>query len=327
MRLEFTTSRSVDPYHNLALEAELFDTCPKDTVRFYLWQNAHTVVIGKNQYAPSEVYLEALKADGGHLARRTSGGGAVYHDLGNLNFTFIARGDLFNIPRQMGLIAVALRSLGVNAVVNGRNDIEIDGAKVSGNAFLHQGDRHLHHGTLLIDVDRSKLSRYLNVHPKKLQRKQVSSVSARIVNLRELIDIDLDTLKTVLFKTVENAFGTVGTTTQTDPSALALRTRSFRDPLWLLGNPEPETLWLDTALPCGTFRWSFKTENGLIVANHLYTDLMDADFAPWLQERLIGTHADPDAIRETLIRLNADHPSEPLQALILELNPSQEIKP
>ena len=115
---------------NLGAEAYLLDTCPQDTLRFLsVAKLPIPSSSAKNQHAPSEVFVEALTNDSGTLARRSSGGGAVYHDLGNLNFTFIAPTGLFDIQKQMEMIALALRHAGVNAQVNGRNDIEIDGAQ------------------------------------------------------------------------------------------------------------------------------------------------------------------------------------------------------
>jgi len=324
MKVEFYRSDKTDPYFNLAAEALLFEHCPQNTLRFYLWQNAHTVVIGKNQHAPSEVFLERLRADGGTLARRTSGGGAVYHDLGNLNFTFIARSNLFSIPSQMEMIASALRSLGVNAQVNGRNDIEIDGAKVSGNAFLHQGDRHLHHGTLLVNVDKTKLGLYLNVHPKKLQRKQVSSVASRIVNLSELIPIDIPSLEDTLFKAVEAYTLTKGEFHPLLLEDIAHKQSFLASEDWLYGSGQEEKLWLDTCIETGCFRWMFHVRDGVIVSNHLYTDMMDTEFPTLLQDAVNGSRATLKDILSCLTALNEHEPHPVTQALIQELSSQSE---
>ncbi len=176
----------VDPYANLALEEYLLTHIPDETVIPYLWQNQNTVVIGKNQNAWKECRFTDLEADQGHLARRLSGGGAVFHDLGNLNFTFLAHKEDYSVPKQLDVILEAVRSLGISAEKTGRNDVTADGRKFSGNAFYSNGVTEYHHGTLMVDVDKEKLSRYLNVSPKKLQSKGVDSVRSRVVNLREL---------------------------------------------------------------------------------------------------------------------------------------------
>ena len=160
-QLYYIETDSVDPYYNLALEEELLHWLPESSAILYLWQNAHTVVIGKNQNAWKECRTEQLAADGGHLVRRPSGGGAVYHDLGNLNFTFLAPLGDYDVHKQLSVILEACRSFGIPAEISGRNDLLADGRKFSGNAFLETNGRGSHHGTLLVDVDMTKMPRYL----------------------------------------------------------------------------------------------------------------------------------------------------------------------
>lgn len=316
MKLELYESSSFKPYQNLGVEAYLLETCPPDTLRFYLWQNAHTVVIGKNQHAPSEVHLEALANDGGTLARRSSGGGAVYHDLGNLNFTFIATGDLFSIQNQMEMIALALRNAGVNAQVNGRNDIEIDGAKVSGNAFAHSKDKHLHHGTLLVSVDKAKLPKYLNVNPKKLKRKNVTSVAARIVNLSELIDIDIPSLKTLLFAAAETYSGVKGQHLPLPLEDAKTYMDHYGSTDWLLPLAAKENLTFEECFDFGCFKWMFEVENGLIVKNSLWSDAMDTQWIATLQNQLLNIPGNEKAIIEKLKSLNDTNHTHELIELI-----------
>ena len=300
MKLELYESDSFDPYINLGAEAYLMATCPEDTLRFYLWQNAHTVVIGKNQHAPSEVFVEALALDQGTLARRSSGGGAVYHDLGNLNFTFIAPTGIFDIPRQMAMIALALNHAGVNAQVNGRNDIEIDGAKVSGNAFAHSMDKHLHHGTLLVNVDKMKLAKYLNVNPKKLKRKNVSSVASRIVNLRELIDIDIKSLKELLFASAEEYTHSKGIRMPFPKEEAASYQTQYASKDWLFPLAAKENLVFEEAFDFGLIKWFFETQEGRIIKNSLWSDAMDTGWIEALQTHVLGAEGTEKAIVERL---------------------------
>jgi lipoate---protein ligase len=320
MKLELYESTSFNPYQNLGIEAYLLETCPPDTLRFYLWQNAHTVVIGKNQHAPTEVHLEALNADGGTLARRSSGGGAVYHDLGNLNFTFIAVGELFSIPRQMEMIALALRNAGVNAQVNGRNDIEIDGAKVSGNAFAHSKDKHLHHGTLLVNVDKAKLPKYLNVNPKKLKRKNVTSVAARIVNLSELITIDISALKRLLFAAAESYSGVSGKMHPLPLTEAASYMDQYASSTWLLPLAAKESLSFEECFDFGCFKWMFEIENGLIVKNNLWSDAMDTQWITDLQAHLNGIPGTESAILQRLKTLDDPQHADELAQLITAID-------
>ena len=176
---------NTDPYVNLATEEFLTMTAEEGVMTLFLWQNAHTVVIGRNQNPWRECAVEAIKRDGIFLARRMSGGGAVYHDMGNLNFTFIARDGLFDISRQTEVILRACRLLGIDAVKTGRNDLTVDGRKFSGHAYYSSHSYNYHHGTIMIDVKGADLTKYLNVPESKLKSKGVGSVRSRVTNLRD----------------------------------------------------------------------------------------------------------------------------------------------
>lgn len=207
MKAYFIESQSFDPYHNLALEEYLLNHLADDEMIFYLWQNQHTVVIGYNQSAYKECRLHLMESEGISLARRSSGGGAVYHDLGNLNFTFIANERDFDTKKQGEVILLALKSYGINAEMSGRNDLEVNGYKISGNAFMNRGRKKLQHGTLLVDVNKEMLTRYLDVSPLKLKAKGVDSVVSRIINLKELNkEIKIDQLKIQLKDTFEKVY-------------------------------------------------------------------------------------------------------------------------
>ena len=185
-KLLYLCTDNTDPYHNLALEQYLTDTVPADTCILYLWQNRHTVVIGRNQNAWQECRTALLEQDGGKLSRRLSGGGAVYHDMGNLNFTFSLPTAEYDLHRQQRVIVEACRSLGIEASFSGRNDILAAGRKFSGNSFYHHNGCSFHNGTLLVSVDMANLGKYLTPSQRKLQSKGVASVPSRVVNLSEL---------------------------------------------------------------------------------------------------------------------------------------------
>ena len=175
-KIQIITTSNTDPYENLALEEYLMDTVEPGTCILYLWQNRQTVVIGQNQNAWQECKVKELEEDGGFLARRLSGGGAVFHDLGNLNFTFLLPRSEYDVARQSDVIVQAVRSFGLAAERSGRNDILVDGRKFSGNAYFKRGANAYHHGTLLIHVYMANLSRYLNVPADKLRSKIADGV-------------------------------------------------------------------------------------------------------------------------------------------------------
>ena len=175
-RIKILRGKSQDPYYNLAVEQVLLESVREGECILYLWRNSNTVVIGKNQNAWKECRSSLLYEEGGKLARRLSGGGAVFHDLGNLNFTFLVRQQDYDQDRQLSVIEDAVRSLGVDALRSGRNDILAEGKKFSGNAFYKNGVQAYHHGTLLVDVDMEKLSRYPSPSKAKLAATGVDSV-------------------------------------------------------------------------------------------------------------------------------------------------------
>ena len=166
--LLFYISDTLNPYINLAKEKFLFDSVDNKTLILYLWQNQNTVVIGKNQNAYLECRTELLKQDGVTLARRLSGGGAVFHDIGNLNFTFICATENFDVSNHVKVIQNACRKANIETQISGRNDILANDKKFSGNAFYNSQGHSYHHGTILINADTEKLNRYLTPPKAKL---------------------------------------------------------------------------------------------------------------------------------------------------------------
>ncbi|HKL94602.1 MAG TPA: lipoate--protein ligase, partial [Clostridia bacterium] len=143
-------SDTYDVYQNQAAELAIFETLEEDEIALFLWTNERTVVIGRNQDALTECKVELLNIENGHLARRLSGGGAVYHDMGNLNFTFCAHKLYFDKKKNFEVILRAMKSCGFDVELSGRNDLTIGGKKFSGNAYYSDGNRNYHHGTILI---------------------------------------------------------------------------------------------------------------------------------------------------------------------------------
>lgn len=184
--LQFIVSDQTNPYWNIAVENYLLSLPETERITLYLWKNRRTVVIGQNQNPFSECNVEALEADGGYLMRRKTGGGAVYHDDGNINFSFVVPKALYDQTRQFRVIQRAVADFGIVAELSGRNDILTEGRKFSGNAFSKGKYQDLHHGTILIKGNMEDLQRYLKPKPAKLQKHGVASVRSRVVNLSEL---------------------------------------------------------------------------------------------------------------------------------------------
>lgn len=178
-------SETHDPWFNLATEDYIFQEMDTDHHILFLWRNDKTVVIGRYQNPWAECDVERMEQDGVKLARRQSGGGAVYHDLGNTNFTFMSSRRNYSKERNNDIIIRALGSFGIKAEASGRNDIVVDGRKISGSAFKLGSDRAFHHGTLLINLDMPRISDYLTPDKEKLQSKGIRSVKSRVANMVE----------------------------------------------------------------------------------------------------------------------------------------------
>lgn len=300
-------SDSLNPYHNLALEEYLLSQVKSGSVILYLWQNAHTVVIGRNQNPWAECRISLLQEEGGHLARRLSGGGAVYHDLGNLNFTFLCREEDYDLPKQLSVIQSACALTGIQAEFSGRNDLLTDGRKFSGNAFYHKKGAAYHHGTLLVDTDMEKLGRYLSPPKAKLQTKGVASVRARVINLKELSPtLTCEAMKGYM----ASAFGTVyGSepkpfvlSEQDRQSVLQLQTR-YGSEEWLFGKPMPFSCELEGHFTWGHLQLQLQIEGGIIQNVAVYTDAMDCSFAEQLSAVLTGCAFRLDAMEKAFCTL------------------------
>ena len=205
-KIQLIIGNQYNPHLNLAVESSLLDEGDDNVVTMFLWKNQQTVVYGYNQNPFTECNVELLLSEGGFAARRRTGGGAVYHDLGNLNFSFVADKKHYDVAKQMSVIQKALEIFGLKTEVSGRNDILFDGRKFSGNAFGIYKDRRLHHGTILIKTDGEKLAKYLKVNPAKLQKHGVKSVASRIINLSEVADITSDSIIPYLSKAFEEVY-------------------------------------------------------------------------------------------------------------------------
>lgn len=302
--LYYFVADTTDPYINIAREEHLLLGVPLDAVVLYLWQNEKTVVIGRNQCAWRECRVEDLKKDGGRLARRLSGGGAVYHDLGNLNFTFLYPKKVEDVARQTAVIAGAVASFGLSPEVSGRNDITIDGRKFSGNAYYTQGERAYHHGTLMLDVDPEPLDRYLNVHQDKYRSKGVDSVRSRVVNLQTLSDeITVDSMKPSLISAFERHYGGHA---QPVPEewlsfeVLEKRRQRFAGWDWVYGRPIACSWQGERRFPWGILRAELLVDKGHIADCGLYTDAMRIDLFSELQSALVGLPFETETVRRAV---------------------------
>ncbi len=301
-RLKVYVGRSLDPYENLATEKHLLDTLTSDECLLYLWQNEHTVVIGRNQNPWAECRCALLEEEGGRLARRLSGGGAVYHDRGNLNFTFLCPTDDYDIQKQTEVIRVACRMAGIDATVSGRNDVLADGRKFSGNAFYHSRGRSYHHGTLLINADMERVARYLTPAREKMESKGVKSVRARVVNLCELAPtLTVETMRDYMITAFTEVYGLpVSERTEIDRRAVDELAKAYGSWDYLYGKPMPFTLSCEGRFAWGQIKLHLEARDGVIRAVQVFTDAMDWQIAEQIQDALTGCRLTAQAVEEAL---------------------------
>ncbi len=298
------------PYDNLALEEFLTLHAREGECILFLWQNRNTVVIGRNQNAWEECRVRTFRESGGYLARRLSGGGAVYHDLGNLNFSFAVRKADYDTVRQSEVILRAVRMLGIPAERTGRNDFEAEGRKFSGNAFYEQKGCCCHHGTLMMQVNLDRLEQVLTVPSAKLRSRGVSSVRARVVNLTEYVPgLTREALETALVRAFEDVYGMPSEALEPerlDAEEIRRETERLSSDAWILGRRIPFTAALEERFSWGGIRMELSVQGGNVEEAVCWSDAMDETFIAGIGRRLAGCPYDGDVLAARLVQDAAD---------------------
>jgi lipoate-protein ligase A len=317
--IKYIIGNHFDPYYNLALEEYLLKHVKKGECILYLWQNEKTVVIGRNQNPWKECKLQELEDFGGKLVRRLSGGGAVFHDLGNLNFTFLMNKEDYDLTKQQGVIVKAVNHLNIPAVINGRNDITVDERKFSGNAFYTDGENSYHHGTILVKVNMGDLSKYLNVSKDKLISKGVESVKSRVVNLTEYDkNLTIDIMKNHVIRAFEEVYGLTAQeldTFEISVKELKVRKNRFSSWEWNLGKKLDFDYKVEERYPWGNVEVLFRVDKGMVRETNVYSDSLDTDYISSLTESLQNCKFSSD---EIIKRIEEIDPSNELQNQMAE---------
>ncbi len=308
--IRYIFSKDFNPYNNLALEEYLLNHVKEEECILYLWQNEKTVVIGKNQNAWKECKIRELEEDGGKLVRRLSGGGAVFHDLGNLNFTFILHKDNYDLDKQLEVIIKAVKNVNINAEKTGRNDITVEGRKFSGNAFYTDGNRSYHHGTILISVDMNNLSKYLNVSRDKLMSKGVESVKSRVINLKEYNpNLDIDRMKKELLLAFREIYDCeLAPIDEKEIVELEMKAlvEKFSSWDWIYGRNMEWTYSMNKRFTWGNIDLNFVVESGRITRCAIYSDAMDTWFAENIPAYMQNCLFTSEHILERLNKISVD---------------------
>lgn len=295
-----------DGWLNLARDGYFLENNKKGNVILYFYVNKNAVIIGRNQNAWKECSIANMDADGVQLVRRHSGGGAVFHDNGNLNFSFITDEKHYDLNRQMRVILNAVSKLGLKAELSGRNDITVDGKKFSGNAFsLAKGNRS-HHGTILVNADLTKLSNYLCVSKEKMRSKGIDSVRARVCNLCELSSgLTVEAMRRLVIESFIEEYGAASEYVF-DGTALA-EVEARRERLasweWRFGKTPQFDFETDKRFSFGDTQIYFNLRDGVIRETKVYSDCLDTELTTEIENALTGVHFRKEEIKAALSKM------------------------
>jgi len=298
-----------DPRINLAIEEYALKTMDVDKDSYFLFYiNEPSIIIGKNQNTIEEINTDYVESNGIHVVRRLSGGGAVYHDLGNLNFSFLTKddGDSFrNFKKFTQPIVDALKEMGVDAELSGRNDILAGGRKISGNAQFSTKGRMFSHGTLMFDTEIEAVVSALKVRKDKIESKGIKSIRSRVANIMEFIEepITIDDFRLKLLHSIfggEEEVKTIELTEEDWANIHALSKERYANWEWNYGKSPAFNMSHSERFPVGGIDVRLQVKNGVIEDAHIYGDFFGVGDVADIEALLVGTTYEKSAITESL---------------------------
>ena len=311
--MKYIENYSNDPRYNLAFEEYCFKYLPRNEDYILLWINGPSIIIGKNQNTLEEVNSEYVKENNIHVVRRVTGGGAVYHDFGNLNFSIITNADgssVIDFKKYNLSILKSLQKLGVKCELSGRNDITIDGKKFSGIAQSIWKDRVLNHGTLLFDTKLDVLSKALNVKQDKIESKGVKSVKSRVTNIKDYlnVDVEIDEFREILLKYLFETDNIQSQILKLGEDQLAEIDKLYREKYstwdWNYGHSPTFNYKNYKRFPFGAVEVRLEVKNGHIHECKVYGDFFGTEDVEKLEQKIIGLKYDREYLTDTLKDIN-----------------------
>lgn len=298
--------QSTDPYFNIATDEYILKHLKEDC--FMLWRNDNAIIVGRHQNTLAEINYDYVKANNIHVVRRLSGGGAVYHDLGNINFSFTRSGDatqLIDFEGYTRPIVEVLQSLGVNARFEGRNDITIDGSKISGNAEHVYKNKILHHGTLLFASQMKNVSEALRINPLKYKDKAVKSVAKRVTNISEHLQAPL-TIEAFTKRVMDHIISSnpdcipYSFTPEDIKTIEQIKQERYATREWNFGASPDYSFKKDIKTPGGHLEMNLDVEKGKIRGVKIHGDFFNTKDISEIETALLGIEHQESAIRKVL---------------------------
>jgi len=312
----FLDNRGItDPTLNLAMEEYALKNLDPENTYFLFYINEPSIIIGKNQNTAEEINASYVNDNNIHVVRRLSGGGAVYHDLGNLNFSFITKDDgnsFHNFRKFTEPVIEALKELGVNAELSGRNDILAEGRKISGNAQFSTKGRMFSHGTLLFNSNIDEVVNALNVKLEKIQSKGIKSVRSRVANIKEFLkeDLTIQQFKDLLLESIFKELGSIERYEWTEDdikNIKELAENRYRSWDWNYGKSPKCNIQQSKRFAVGQIDIRLEVNKGVIEFVKIYGDFFGVGDVADIEQILIGTKFDKQEIENKLSEVDLKH--------------------
>ncbi|MDO5715917.1 MAG: lipoate--protein ligase [Tissierellia bacterium] len=289
MQVKILVLDTINPYLNISREYNYYSNLKDDEIIFLLWQNEPCVVIGRNQNIYREIDLEFIAQNNIVPLRRFTGGGSVYHDLGNLNFTFISSQKNKNVDCWINIILNALRKEGIKAQLRGRNDLLFKGKKISGMAWLEDEKKFLIHGTLMVDLDLTKLSKCLTPDRSKFKGKGIKSVKSRVLNLKELNPcISVESLKHHLIKAFKEIYSDARMIRPKEYPDEEKISKMLKSEHWIFGKREKAQIQRVLKIEGRPLNLDIYIDDDTISNVNIYSDSLDLKNIEKIKSILIG---------------------------------------